>query len=774
MTQALATAQPNGQNRKQRRLAARQAKRNGLARGAIASPPGGDDPRVQRGIECHSAGDLESAERLYREALAEDPDNARARFRLGALLAQHKRNDEAVIQLERARDLAPGFPSTYNNLAAVYTAAGRTDDARDCLHTGLKLNPAYADAHKNLGALEYRLDNFEAAIKSLKRGLDLAPEDAPKQRLLGLAYAQRDRLKAAAARLEKAVALDPKAPEYRAELAVLLVMLKDFDAALPHVLACFEDRVPNAQVQGLLWDVLSNIELDSYMPALDHALITCFESEVFNLRAVARAAGVHLVVKYYGEAQFESKTDAESGQAVTKMHLDGILGDRLLILLLQKTVCVEPCLELLLVPLRQQLLVSARRQGALSPAVMLFMAAFAIQCHNNSYAFFITPEERAELAQLTSAIGEALQDCTAPTPALEIMLALYGMYEPLHHLAGFEKLLAFPTESWSRELWPLVERTLINPKDEEALKPTIPAFGSIQDETSKAVRSQYEENPYPRWVMLPEHPAGTFRHMLVQHMPWRGADFAVEEPTRGLIAGCGTGQHPIGVAMQIPNCAVTAVDLSLASLGYAKRMAKRYRVDNISFRHGDLLDVAELGTEFDFVDSTGVLHHMRDPDQGLESLLRVLRPGGLLRLGLYSQLARQGITEGRRRIKELNLEPTTENIRTFRHMVLMGQELSDWDFSNYQDLYDLDSFRDLVFHVQEHQYTIPRLEDMFARHGLEFLGFIKLHQDVYDAYRRRFPDDPGLCNLTNWQAFEIDNPDTFIAMYCFWCRKPAA
>ena len=36
----------------------------------------------------------------------------------------------------------------------------------------------------------------------------------------------------------------------------------------------------------------------------------------------------------------------------------------------------------------------------------------------------------------------------------------------------------------------------------------------------------------------------------------------------------------------------------------------------------------------------GVLHHLDDPEQGLNILLDMLEPNGFLKLGLYSELAR--------------------------------------------------------------------------------------------------------------------------------------
>ena len=161
------------------------------------------------------------------------------------------------------------------------------------------------------------------------------------------------------------------------------------------------------------------------------------------------------------------------------------------------------------------------------------------------------------------------------------------MYRPLHSLQHFEKLLSIPLEAWSETLRPLIALSLVNPAEEQNLKATIGTFGSIDDATSKAVRSQYEENPYPRWTTMPMQRALSFTGYLKINFPWLESLREAPAEPRVLIAGCGTGRHPIGVARELPKASVLAIDLSLASLAYAKRMARRYEVQNLEFRHGD-------------------------------------------------------------------------------------------------------------------------------------------------------------------------------------------
>ena len=104
----------------------------------------------------------------------------------------------------------------------------------------------------------------------------------------------------------------------------------------------------------------------------------------------------------------------------------------------------------------------------------------------------------------------------------------------------------------------------------------IPHLTAITGEIETAVRQQYEENPYPRWVVPPSPPtAVTVDEYLRSRFPL--APFRPLGDRGGidvLVAGCGTGEHSIGTARRYKSVKVLAIDLSLSSLTYAKRKTR--------------------------------------------------------------------------------------------------------------------------------------------------------------------------------------------------------
>ena len=196
-------------------------------------------------------------------------------------------------------------------------------------------------------------------------------------------------------------------------------------------------------------------------------------------------------------------------------------------------------------------------------------------------------------------------------------------------------------------------------------------------------------------------------------------------------------------------------------------------MEKIDFRKIDLLGVADFDETFDMIECSGVLHHMEDPAKGLSALSKQLKPGGYIKLGLYSEIARKNIVEARDKIFQLGFNSTSEDIREFRQKVFANEfkELSSLPLY-WSNFYSLSECRDLCFHVQEHRFTTALLQKFLAGEGLIFCGFM-LPEVVRKNYQQQFSSDTDMTSLRNWGDFEEQHPSTFRAMYQFWAYKPS-
>jgi 2-polyprenyl-3-methyl-5-hydroxy-6-metoxy-1,4-benzoquinol methylase len=447
--------------------------------------------------------------------------------------------------------------------------------------------------------------------------------------------------------------------------------------------------------------------------------------------------------------------------------LEVVTGDPLFLCLLQSTPIRDLGFERLLTAVRNSLLKAALSQLKVSRPRVQFTCALAKQCFINEYVFAITPQEKQQLSLLEDTIVSALTSGAAIEP---MQLAALAMYLPMHTLPSAATLLE---REWPPAIDDLLNQQMRDPMRERGLRDSILRLTTIEDEVSQRVRQQYEENPYTRWV----HAAGqvvpvSIDQYLRQQFP-TGA-FAPLNKTDSLdvlVAGCGTGQIAVASAQKYLGARVLAIDLSLGSLCYAKRSTPGDVAPRIEYAQADILKLASLGRNFDVIDSSGVLHHMADPFEGWRILLSLLRRGGLMHLGLYSEAGRHDVWAARKLIADRGIGATPDEIRSCRQELLATPLAS---VTRFTDFFTTSECRDLLFHVQEARLNIPMLKTFIAEHGLKFLGF-EFGLPVLQQYRSHFTASGwAWTDLDRWHTFETENPDTFSGMYQFWIQNPQA
>jgi SAM-dependent methyltransferase len=426
-------------------------------------------------------------------------------------------------------------------------------------------------------------------------------------------------------------------------------------------------------------------------------------------------------------------------------------------------------LERLLTTTRLALLTRAVEATSAVPPdgdVLAFACALAQQCFINDYVFACADAEFFQLHQLWEMVTAALR-AGAAVPA--IRLAVLAAYGPLHAIPDTDRVLE---RGWSEPIRELVQQQVRNPRAERDERSAIPRLTEIDDAVSVQVRQQYEESPYPCWVKpAPSEPVGIDEHVGAQFPLSTFRPFGKEQDIDLLIAGCGTGQHAIETARRLPQARVLAIDLSLTSLAYARRQARLAGASNIEFGQADILRLGSLGRTFDVIEASGVLHHLADPVAGLRVLHSLLRESGLLRLGLYSDIARANIVKVRGFIAERGYQSTIDDIRRCRQDLLSYDAGTPQHYVTHSpDFFSTGACRDLLFHVQEHRTTLPQIKALLGELGLNFLGF-EHDSFVFDRYRQRFPQDASLTDLDSWHAFETENPRTFGIMYQFWTQR---
>lgn len=347
-------------------------------------------------------------------------------------------------------------------------------------------------------------------------------------------------------------------------------------------------------------------------------------------------------------------------------------------------------------------------------------------------------------------------------------LPIIACYKHLHHFVNDIPYIKKYSSETERSKY-FFDLHIKEPSNEIEISKSIQKIGNLKNSVSKEVKKQYEIHPYPRWrdvhiddKILP------IEHMLHQTICNNCKITSKLNLPKVLIAGCGTGMHILFYCGYNVN-KITAIDLSKKSLSFAKRKVNEYQIKNVEFFEMDILNLHLLKETFDVIECTGVLHHMANPNLGLKKLVQCLSPDGYLKLGLYSEKAREVIVQAHKEIKKYNFLPTPDGIKKFRKEVISGSLTHLQKITTTVDFYSLSTCRDLCFHVCEKRFTIKDIALLLKSNHLKFCGF-DLPDTVKKHYQSYFPDDLDLTNLNNWEIFEQKNPDTFLCMYQFWTK----
>jgi tetratricopeptide (TPR) repeat protein/SAM-dependent methyltransferase len=710
-------------------------------------------------LASHQAGALADAERRYRQILALAPSHADSLHNLGLIALQSGNAAGAAELIGKAIAANDRVADYHYNIALAWRSLNRNDAVATHLERAVALRGDFALAHLNLGNIRREQGRTADAIACYERAVASDPKLLPARFNLANILAEQGLWDAAMARFNEVLALDQNHAGAYGGLAKAAIAAGDVKLAVLAASRALE-LSETAQSKALFAKCVSRIQFTSDNDGRFRKLVLRALTESWDRPRTLTNACISLIKLDPIVSAAIARVDAAWPTRLSADELFGPTGlaalshDTLFCRLLECDAITDVGLERLLTNVRYAMLTAAVADAAGDDGALDFCCAVARQCFINDYVYALADGEADTARQLRDALEAALvsgQDCP---PLWPIAIGAYG---PLHALSKAQTLLE---RSWPQAIHALLVQQVAEPLAERRIAATIPALTSIDSEVSRAVRQQYEENPYPRWAT-----AG---------LP--GQTIAVDgrqpgQPHDVLIAGCGTGLSAVELARQTPHARILAIDLSLSSLGYAARMAQSFGLANLEFAQADITRLGSLPRQFDYIDVSGVLHHLADPWEGWRVLLSLLRPGGTMQVGLYSEAARRNVVAARALIAAHGYRAVADDIRRCRQDIIASADPLLNSLTTTADFFTTNECRDLLFHVQEHRIALPQIKTFLAENGAQFAGFI-LDASTLRRFAQRFPEPAPATDLDRWHAFETQAPDTFARMYQFWVRKP--
>ncbi len=464
---------------------------------------------LERSINAYQTGEMQQAAHWAQQTLAQNPDIKVAHDILGFTLPELGQVEGAIAHLESSLTLELHAPDILNKLASLLINLGRFQEALPHLEHALTLQPDFAGALNNLGAALFQLQRLEEAATHLERAIALEPNFAEAWNNLGALRSHQQRLEEASNCFQKASAIQPDNPETLYHLATTLTILGRNDEAI----ACYQRLVAMAPNQPNIWhdyaQALHPHTCPTYDVLLAKHLLTMHEGDFIDTRPLVNVT--ISLLQHHPTMQRALGLLQDEALDQNIVSICETLGK---ILLLLKSMALNPIanssLEQVFTRLREAVLhhAVASEPDQTDAGILPFLSALAQHCFIHDYVYAESDKERT----LVNRLSERLDAMLAKGAAVPVSwVAIACTYLPLHHYTWCDALESARFQQ-RRGLEPIITQQLKHVRHEANLRKEIPRLTAIEDDTSQAVRRQYEESPYPRWqpVRRPSFPVLRF------------------------------------------------------------------------------------------------------------------------------------------------------------------------------------------------------------------------------------------------------------------------
>tara|TARA_B100000575_G_scaffold292359_1_gene300492 strand:- start:384 stop:2384 length:2001 start_codon:yes stop_codon:yes gene_type:complete len=632
--------------------------------------------------------------------------------------------------LKETKKLRNNFPESLfilNILGIINHDLNNLDKSIKNFNDILKINPNFSDAYYNLGNIFKKKKQIDKSIENYKKCIDLNPNKYEAYNNLGNIYKDIGKTSLAIDNYLECLNINQN----------YVVALQNFSVCLKNFKFYKTSLKVTKQIENLL-------NYDEIVRPVD--IIDCILNYLY--------IDPKLLFIINNISNLEKHFPLET-------LIDEVNKNKILVKLLKSIPIPDLGIEKLMKYLRYNILLNINNIKNKKSALAL-LTSLSFQCFLNEYIYPVSKKENKILDDLEKKIRNL---ASSNLELEDLDIAILSSYTSLNKYKWSDQFLGL------KNISEIIKKQIIEPNEEKKIKKELQAKKDIVDPVSIVVKQQYENNPYPRWNKIalnkfPLKPSFFFENNYIRIQNKKIDNL---KKIKILVAGCGTGQHAIATATKFTNSHVTAIDLSLQSLSYAKRMSKKLKINNIDFIQLDILNLKSLGKKFDVIECIGVLHHMNDPLLGWKILNKNLNNYGMMMIGLYSKYARQHIKKVRSYLKTTNLEINNEFIKSYREQLIETNN-KDYDLiKKSTDFFSLSSLRDLLFHVQEKQFDLLEISNFLKKNNLQFCGF--QNKELVNIYKKIYKNNEDIYNLNFWDEYENKYPRIFAGMYQFWCQK---
>ena len=279
--------------------------------------------------------------------------------------------------------------------------------------------------------------------------------------------------------------------------------------------------------------------------------------------------------------------------------------------------------------------------------------------------------------------------------------------------------------------------------------------------------SDVVSNQYARWM---------YPQPILDIQAWLGGNWQWFDPSHAhrmfwpdrnykpdmdiLIAGCGTNQAAVFAYLN-PQARVVALDVSQPSLDHHQYLIDKYGMKNLELHLLPIEEASTLNRDFGLIVSTGVLHHLAVPENGMKALAKCLRPDGVMAIMLYAEFGRLGVEMLQAVFRDMGLRQDDASVLMVREALAALPD--DHPINSYMAIapdlqYDA-GLVDTFLHGRERSYDVSECIELVQSAGLVFQDlFMKSpYYPPVNSANAFYETVSGLADETQWSIMERVN-----------------
>ena len=633
------------------------------------------------------------------------------------------------------------------------------DEALSNLIKIVDIDPSHSNAFNNIGIIYYQKKEYDKAISNYEKAIEINPNHKEALNNLGIVLKDNNQIDAAIEYFKLAINIDGSFIDCLNNLATCFYLKnKNFDAMETSLNVLKLDEY-NQNSLLTLSRVFKKLRFNQYVPEIELSICKIINLNISTAREMGPISmnmlSLNPIIKKLIEKNIHD-LNFDINEELKKFNEIPLLN-----ILMSEIQILDFQLESILGKLRKNIILNIEKIDK-KPEIEKVLTSLSLYYFINEYIYPISKSELKAIELIDKKIINNINDIKFFD--LEILILSFykrlNEYKWSRHLTEFKYSRVFKTH-------------LLDYYEEKELRKLIPRLKDIKDDVSKKIRKQYEFYPYPRWdrVNYSGTDVNLRKFLNLINIKIKDESIINDEKLDILIAGCGTGQTTVITAKRFQKSNILAIDLSLSSLSYASRKMNELGIKNVNLIQADILDLDDLDKKFHFIESTGVIHHMKDPEYALQKLCNCLLPGGIMKLGLYSKHGRKELNEFKTKMKINSETNEPEKLVSFRQKIIKHHEQNLPSFFSSIDFFSLSGFKDYLLNVHENQYNIDEVSKLLKKSNLEFCGFEFLNNRSIVEGIKKENTNFNEKNLKDWNEYELKNPNFFSKMYQFWCQK---